>query len=215
MRTTLKKELPIIIILILPFIYLAYVWNSLPERVPMHWNINGDVDRWGDKMELVSLPFLLPVLVYIIFLFVPKIDPKKKIQKMGNKFQQLKFILVLFMSALAILIIYSAKNQSFTNINYVFVLIGLLITTLGNYFKTLQPNYFIGIRTPWTLENETVWNDTHKLGGVLWFVGGLLMIISCFLLKGTALMSVFFGTVAVIIIVPLVYSYLKFKSLKE
>lgn len=215
MKTSFKKELPTIILVILPFLYLAYVWNSLPKRVPVHWNVNGEIDGWGDKMQLISISFALPVLIYAIFLLVPIIDPKKRIKKMGSKYQQLKFILVLFMSALAVLIIYSAKNQSFNSIAYVFGIIGFLIMASGNYFKTIKPNYFIGIKTPWTLENETVWKETHSLAGKMWFVGGLAMVVVSFILKGKAHMVVYFSICAIISIVPIVFSYIRFKALKE
>ena len=181
----------------------------------MHWNAKGEIDGWGDKIELLIIPFVLPVLIYVIFLLVPIIDPKKRIEKMGSKYQQLKFILVLFMSALAVLIIYSAKNQSFNSIAYVFSIIGFLIMASGNYFKTIKPNYFIGIKTPWTLENETVWKETHSLAGKMWFVGGLGMVVVSFVLKGKAHMIVYVSISAIICIVPIVFSYLKFKALKE
>lgn len=144
----LKKELPLIGIVLLPFIYLAYIWNQLPEKVPTHWNINGEIDRYGEKIELIIIPILLPLLMYIIFLVVPKIDPKNKLNKMGNKLQTIKFLLTTFMSILALFIIYTAKNQSFANPNYIVLLIGVLYIIFGNYFKTIKANYFIGIKTP-------------------------------------------------------------------
>lgn len=165
--TSLKKELPLIIVVLLPLIYLAYVWNDLRETVPMHWDVNGEIDRYGDKFELLMIPFLLPLLVYVLFSVIPIIDPKNKLTKMGNKLQSLKALMTIFMSVLALFIIYTAKNQSMTNLNYIILLIGVLYIILGNYLKTIKPNYFIGIRTPWTLQNETVWKKTHKLAGVL------------------------------------------------
>ncbi|AGC78567.1 SdpI family protein [Nonlabens dokdonensis] len=210
----LKKELPIIAIVLLPFIYLAYVWNQLPEKIPMHWNMQGEVDRYGDKAELLIIPFLLPLLVYLIFLVVPKIDPKKKLNKMGNKLQAIKFLMTTFMSILALFIIYTAKNESFANPNYIILFIGVLYVILGNYFKTIKANYFIGIRTPWTLENETVWKETHKLGGKMWFIGGLIVIVSSLLFEKQTNMILFIAITAVITIVPVGYSYLKFQNLK-
>ena len=136
----LKKELPLIAIVLLPFIYLAYLWNDLPSKVPMHWNLKGEIDRYGDKSELIIIPILLPLLVYVIFLVVPKIDPKNKLNKMGDKLQTIKFLLTTFMSILALFIIYSAKNQSFANPNYIILLIGVLYIILGNYFKTIKVN---------------------------------------------------------------------------
>jgi len=80
----LKKELPLIGIVLLPFLYLAYVWNQLPAQVPLHYNIKGEVDRYGDKSELILIPIMTSLLIYVIFLAVPHIDPKKQIQKMGK-----------------------------------------------------------------------------------------------------------------------------------
>lgn len=215
MKFDFKKELPLLLIIALPFLYLAYIWNQLPDNVPTHWNMKGEIDDWGDKSELILIVFLLPVLIYVILLIVPVIDPKKKIQKMGNKYQHLKFILVLFMSALAILIVYTAQQQSFSNIEYILLLIGLLIMAMGNYLKTVKPNYFIGIRTPWTLENDTVWRATHRLAGVLWFAGGLVLIAISLLLPQSALSTSYFVVVGIIVLIPVLYSYFKFKSLKE
>ncbi|MDD3723407.1 MAG: SdpI family protein [Lutibacter sp.] len=208
----LKKELPLITIVLLPFIYLAYIWNQLPEKIPMHWNNKGEIDRYGDKIELIIIPILLPLLMYLIFLVVPKIDPKNKLNKMGNKLQTLKVLLTTFMSILALFIIYSAKNQSFTNPNYIVLLLGVLYIILGNYFKTIKTNYFIGIRTPWTLENETVWKETHKLGGKMWFVGGIIVVLSSLILNKQPNFTIFLIITGIITIIPIVYSYIIFKK---
>lgn len=211
----LKKEIPLIVIVLLPFIYLAYIWNQLPEKVPMHWNIKGEIDRYGEKTELLLIPFLLPFLVYIIFLVIPKIDPKNKLNKMGNKLQTLKVLMTTFMSVLALFIIYSAKNQSFANPNYIVLLIGVLYIILGNYFKTIKANYFIGIRTPWTLENETVWKETHKLGGKMWFIGGIIVVLSSLILDKQPNFTLFLIITGIISIIPIVYSYIIFKNEKK
>ncbi len=211
----LKKELPLVVIVLLPFIYLGYIWNQLPEKVPLHWNIKGEIDRYGEKIELIIIPFLLPLLVYIIFLVVPQIDPKNQLNKMGNKLQTIKFLLTTFMSILALFILYTAKNESFANPNYIVLLIGVLYLVFGNYFKTIKANYFIGIRTPWTLENETVWKETHKLGGKMWFIGGLIIILLSLLLEKQTNFTIFIVITAIITIIPVVYSYLKFQTLKK
>ena len=208
----IKKELPLIAIVLLPFLYLAYIWNQLPEKVPVHWNVKGEIDRYGDKIELMLIPILLPLLIYVIFLVVPRIDPKKKLNKMGNKLQTLKVLMTTFMSILALFIIYSAKNQSFDNSNYLVISIGILYIILGNYFKTIKANYFIGIRTPWTLESESVWKETHKLGGKLWFIGGIIVVISSFILEKQLNFRVFLIITTIIAIVPIVYSYLLFRK---
>ena len=163
MKLTLRKELPIIGIILVPFIYLAFLWNSLPAKVPTHWNSSGEIDRWGDKYSLIGLLFILPVLTYLLLLIIPKIDPKKRIDLMGGKYYQIKFILVLMMSLLSMFIIHLTKNESISNPNLIFALMGILIVVMGNYFKVIQPNYFLGIRTPWTLENKEVWKSNILL----------------------------------------------------
>ena len=208
----LQKELPIIAIVLLPFIYLAYIWNQLPAQVPMHWNSNGEIDRYGDRLELISIPILLPLLVYIIFSIVPMVDPKKKLNKMGNKLQMLKVLLTITMSILALIIIYSAKNQSLTNPNYILLVIGVLYIIFGNYFKTLKANYFIGIRTPWTLESESVWKETHKLAGKMWFVGGIIVVFSSLILNKAQNYTLFLIITAIISLIPIIYSYVSFKN---
>lgn len=210
-----KKELPLIGIVLLPFIYLAYIWNQLPDKVPMHWNIKGEIDRYGEKIELIIIPILLPLLVYFIFIVVPKIDPKNKLNKMGNKLQTIKFLATTFMSILAMFIIYTAKNQSFSNPNYIVLLIGVLYLIFGNYFKTIKANYFIGIRTPWTLESETVWKKTHKLGGKLWFPGGIIVVITSLILEKESNFTIFLIITGIITITPIVYSYITFKNEKN
>lgn len=208
-----KKEIPFIAVALLPFVYLAYIWNELPKEVPMHWNASGEIDRWGDKSELFMMLFMLTGISYFVFLIIPYIDPKQKLQNMGNKLNNLRLILGLFMSALAIYILYSVQQKT-SNPVLIFPLIGLLFAFLGNYFKTIKPNYFIGIRTPWTLENEDVWKKTHLLGGKLWFVGGLLMAMT-FVLPNKIQFYTFMGITAVISIFPIVYSYLEFKKTKN
>ncbi|MEG1230231.1 MAG: DUF1648 domain-containing protein, partial [Flavobacterium sp.] len=88
MNLELKKELPIIGIVLAPFVYLGVIWNSLPERVPIHWNINGQIDDWGNKSFLIVLVFMLPGLMYLITIAAAKFDPKKRISLMGSKFYQ-------------------------------------------------------------------------------------------------------------------------------
>ncbi len=213
MKFNLKKELPLILITMIPAIFLWYVWKELPMEVPLHWNIQGEVDRYGSKNELIWLTTLLPIFMYLLFLFVPLIDPKKKIAMMGGKFYTIRFFLTLFLSVLFTFIIYSVKEQTLTNPNYLFMIIGIFYVVLGNYFKTIKPNYFIGIRTPWALENETIWKNTHRLAGKLWVIGGLLIIISCFVFNQETALAIFLIITAIITLIPVSHSYFQFKKL--
>lgn len=215
MIISIKKEIPILGIALLPILYLGFVWNSLPENVPLHWNLNGEIDNWGSKYTLIGLVFLMPILTYILMLVIPKIDPKKRIEVMGGKYDQFKFILVAFMSVLSIFIIYISKNQKLSSPGIIFVLVGILYISLGNYFKVIKQNYFIGIKTPWTLENEEVWKLTHLLAGKMWVIGGLAVVIFSLIFPENSNLYFFMGITAIISIVPIVYSYLVYKKLKN
>ncbi|MEQ9262166.1 MAG: SdpI family protein [Owenweeksia sp.] len=213
MKFNVYRELPPLLIMLIPFAYLAFIWNSLPAEVPVHWSINGEINRWGSKNELWILPFLLPFLVYVIFIIMPFIDPKRQIESMGPKFHNLKLIMVLSMSLLAVVILYATQQQELSE-TLLFAALGFMFTALGNFFKTIRPNYFIGIRTPWTLENETVWRKTHRMSGKLWFAGGLLIILSSLTLAPQTAMIFFFSMVALLTLIPLVYSYRLYHRLK-
>ena len=211
MRFNLKKELPLILLSVLPTAFLMFIWKSLPAKVPMHWDINGEINRYGEKMELLIIG-ALPIVMYALFFFIPLIDPKKRFQNMGNKYYNIRLITGLFLAVLFSFILYSVKEQSLVNPNYLFVIIGAFFVLLGNYFKTIKPNYFVGIRTPWTLENEEIWKSTHNLGGKLWVAGGIMIIISSLVFNQETALIIFYIITAIIVLIPVAQSYLLFKK---
>ena len=215
MKTFIKKEAPLLLVIVLPMIYLFSLWDQLPERVPVHYNISGKADRYGDKSELILIALLLPVLPYLITKIAPLIDPKKRLQYMGDKYGKLRTLITVAMSALAIFIIYNARDEQQFRMNFLVFGLGALYVILGNYFKTIRPNYFIGIKTPWTLENETVWKDTHRMAGKYWFAGGVLIMICSLFLDQEVLMTIFLAVTIMIALIPIVYSYRRFEQLKN
>ena len=202
-------EFLILAIIVIPVIYLLAIWAELPEEVPMHWNAKGQIDRYGSKNELVGLLFILNLPLYFILKYAPKIDPKKKIS--DAQLAGLRLVMHLFMSALALFILYSTKQAEMSSPFGIISLVGLLFAVLGWYFSRLKPNYFIGIRTPWTLENEEVWTRTHKASGPVWIIGGILMAIAPLIVESASAYIVI-GITLILTIYSVGYSWWAFKN---
>ena len=210
----LKKEILIWIIMILPIAYLFYFWNTLPDIVPTHFRINGQPNGWSHKTTLIYIVLGITIGIYLLFTIIPAIDPKGKISAMGRKYFLFKLFMMLFMSAICFFMIQAAITKTIGNAHSLFLVIGALFAFLGNYMQTVKPNYFIGIRTPWTLESETVWRKTHQLGGKLYFIAGLLTMILPFILK-ESFETVFLVIIGTASVIPIAYSFILFKQEKK
>lgn len=202
-----------------PIIYLAAAWSSFPEKVAMHFNLEGQPDRYGNKSEMILMVCVLSLMsagIYFLLSNIYKIDPKKYAAENKDRLQRMGFAVAVFISALACFIIYgTAKGSIEMGMRYIFAGVGLLFSLIGNYMHTIKPNYFAGLRVPWTLNNEENWRKTHLLAGKLWFAGGLLMAVLCLLLPGKVSLILFFIITAILVLVPIVYSYRLYKKNKE
>lgn len=215
-KETLKKEWYVIILLIIPFGVSAYFWNDLPELVPTHFNIYGEADDWGPKwINAIMLP-AIGLGTYFLLIFLPFIDPKKRIESRQKPIAAIRVILSLFMIGLYAFIMAKSLGNEINIGNYINVAVGLLILILGNYMSSLKQNYFIGIKTPWTLENEDVWKKTHRLTAKIWTVGGLILVIIPFTITNQILYwSIFGALLSILVLVPVIYSYVIFQKLES
>ncbi|CAN5920655.1 hypothetical protein BH24BAC1_BH24BAC1_30840 [soil metagenome] len=158
------------VLLALPVIFLLAVGDQLPARVPIHWNVRGEADGYGSPFMLV----LLNVGLYLLLLLVPKIDPRKRNYALFQEsYYKLRIILAVFVTLLTGTILLNGLGYAIDVARVVGLSVLLLLAFIGNYLTTIRPNWFVGIRTPWTLSNDTVWKRTHQLVGKLWFFGGL------------------------------------------
>lgn len=119
------------------------------------------------------------------------------------------------MVLLAFFMSYSLVDGTGNFSDYLNVVLGSIFLLLGNYLRNLKPNYFIGIRTPWTLENEKVWILTHRYSSILWFVGGALMIVVNLLTKLEKVWLVNVSIIIVLAVVPIAYSYIEYRKLNS
>lgn len=217
MNKLLKKI--VWLIMVIPGIYLAITWKKIPEKVALHFDWTGKADRFGSKKELITTSLLLiamSALVYLILTNIYRIDPKKYAAENKERLQRLAFGLVVFISALLCMIIYSSShgNISFST-GILLAGMGLLFAFIGNYMHNLKPNYFAGFRLPWALENEENWKKTHALAGKLWFGGGILIAVVCLFLSSKAAMIFFFTAMTVITVIPIVFSFRFYQQQKR
>lgn len=204
------------ILFIIPGVYLAAVWHRLPEKVPMHYNFKGEVDRYGSRTELLWMVILLSALnvgIYLLMLNIHRIDPKRYGASNMNRMKRLGHVIVVFMVSLLCYIIYtSVEGTESMSSRAIFAGVGILFCFIGNYMFNIKPNYFAGFRLPWALENEENWRLTHNLAGKLWFAGGLLIALLVFLLPTDIFMILFFILVGLMVIIPTIYSYNLFRK---
>ena len=215
MKISYKTDWFLWLLILVPFAYLAYMWKLLPDQVVMHYNIDGEPDRWGSKTELVIIPCLMPLIIYLIMLFIPVLDPRKKIEQMKSGYRWLMTGIVLFLSVFAVFVIYTASKGVELDTRIMFGLLGLFFIFLGYFFKSIKPNYFIGIRTPWTLESEEVWVKTHQWSGRIWIAGGFLIVAAAIVTNEKISLAVFAGIIVLLALLPLIYSFIKYKEFEK
>lgn len=204
--------------IIAPFVYLAMVWNTIPDTIAMHFNFKGNVDRYGSKNELIIMTLVLTFLNGLIYLLLPqvyRIDPKRYAVENKSRLQRIAFAVSVFIAAVICLLIYSSIHGDIKfNLRFILSGVGLLLAIVGNYIYNIKPNYFAGIRLPWTLNNDENWKKTHLLGGKLLFGGGLLISIICLFTSFPLSMIILFAIVTLVTLITCLYSYRLYKKLK-
>lgn len=210
----MKRNNVLMVLLIAVMVVLAAVsYFYLPEQIPIHWNAEGEIDNYAGRL-FIFLPPLLGIGVLLLLKVTQRIDPKSenygRFQKSYDLFGVLICGLFLVLEAVTI---YSSFYPEVKLVDKVVPFsIGLMFLVIGNMMPKFRPNYFVGIKTPWTLANEEVWTKTHRMAGRLWFAGGLLIALISFVGTGTMRAVVFGVVVAVLVIIPLLYSYLEFRK---
>ena len=199
-------------LLLAPFIVLALFWNKLPPRVPIHWNLHGEINGWSSKPFGTLLLPLMSLGMVALLRVVPRLDPKLRRtlgdeERMHTVLQILRLAIAALFDVIFCIIVTAALGYAIpvTRIGLGSTL--LLLAVLGNYLGTLRPNYFIGIRTPWTLENRATWRATHRLGGRLMFFGSILLLLLQFFLSQDAFGFLFLGSCLALVVWAFVYSW--------
>jgi uncharacterized membrane protein len=202
-------------LLFLMTVISAYAWLHLPNeaRIPVHWGISGQPDRFGEKSEALLLGPVLTLFLSLLFAFLPNIEPRKShLLQSAKAYYALWFSVLLVMLGVHVMIVGTALGFNILVIPTVGLCIGTLFMVIGNFMGKIRSNFFFGIRTPWTLSSELSWSKTHRVGGWLFCLSGLSIMLSSMLNNGLLCFAVLFATSFINVLSLTVYSYVIWKA---
>jgi len=207
----MRKWIPALLVIIAVVATLA-VYPRLPEQVPTHWNVNGDVDDWSSRLwGSWTIPLVMAFML-LAFRAFPLIDPRREnYPKFAGAYEGILLIVLLFMLALHLSLLATMLGRPVAILRLMPVGIGLLLVGIGALLPRAHPNWFIGIRTPWTLSNDRVWERTHRVGGYVMIATGVLIAASAFLAPLWT-HRVMAGAIAAMAIIVVAYSYFAWKQ---
>lgn len=213
-KPTLKTEiLPVLLMAVVAFSSFYFYFHS-PNIIPTHWNFAGEVDGWGSR----NIAFIIPAVIfgmYFLFLLLPFLDPKKeKYEQFKKSYHIFKNFLILFMALIYFVTSFAGLGYDLPVGTIIPVMVGILFMILGNYMGKIKMNWFVGIKTPWTLSSEEVWNKTHRFGGKMFILGGILMAVDAFL-PASFRLPIFIFIVILLTFGTMGYSYLAYLREKK
>lgn len=209
------SEWPLWLLIVAGLVLGAAVYPQLPERVASHWNYRGEVDGYSSRCwGAFGIP-LMTAGIYLGMLLLPLIDPRRQnYEKFAGAYRVIKAVLVIFMTGIHLIVVLNALGFQLPVDRIVMTGVSLLFLIIGNYMGQFRHNYFVGIKTPWTLASAEVWRKTHRLGGRLWVVAGVLGLVGA-VLRGPVGGAVLVTALVLAAIVPIVYSYLEFRRISK
>jgi uncharacterized membrane protein len=209
---TFKIRKGMTILILISIIATIFIYTSLPEKIPTHWNIKGEIDAYGSK-SFIWFTALLPFAIYLLMIYIPEIDPKRESYKKHKKaYEILINILVPFFIMIHWITIFSALGYPVSITRIIPIGIGILFLVIGNYMGQIRPNYTFGIKLPWTLADETVWKKTHRVGSSAFILSGLIFIVAGIINKSYSFI-IAISSIFVALIYIAVYSYLEYKKI--
>lgn len=219
MMNSLKNHKTLVTLLLVLAVtwVLAFVYEpKLPEEVPTHWNIDGEIDGYTAKPWGVFMLPLISTLTSLLLMLLPLVAPKGfQLGAAKKVYEIIVLVVALFMLGVMLLSFHAALNQDVDMNQWIMVGLGALFLILGNYLSKVPKNFFLGIRTPWTLASDEVWYKTHRLGSWVFVLVGLLVILGSFLNWPFAwLMGLLAGSGLILVIYSLL-AYRKLEGFKE
>lgn len=213
MKENRKKLIISSLLVLIPMFFGFLMWNQLPDTMMTHWGVDGVADGSSTKLFAVTVPFIIMLLIHWFCLYFTAKDPGNDghNKKMLGMLHWIFPIVSIMMGGL----MYSvALGWDVSPATFVIPLLGILFIIMGNYLPKCKQNSTVGIKVSWTLQNEENWNRTHRFGGKAWVAGGFLILFTMFL-PNTASIILFSIGIAILILAPIIYSYLYYRKQKK
>ena len=212
MKSDWRLELGMLLVIAAMFAAAAAVWPSAPDAIPVHWNVSGEVDRYGGRFEGLLLLPLAALVIYLLMRYLPRIDPlRANYARFSGAYTAIRAAVLALMAGIYGMVIAWVQQKPVDMSKLVPAALGGLFLLLGSVLGRVKPNWFVGIRTPWTLSSARSWERTHRLGGWLFMGLGLLFLLTGVFGLGSAGVGVF-GAMLAVVVVLFVYSYFVWRA---
>jgi len=203
-----------LMIIVISFVISIYFYQQMPEKIASHWNFKGEVDDYMSKFWGLFLMPIISIGLLLLFIFLPNIDPlKENYKKFMKYYDGFVLLIIIFLFYLYLLTIFWNIGFRFSIVQFLAPIFGILFFYIGILIENAKRNWFVGIKTPWTLSNDKVWNNTHKVGGKLFKIIAIIAVVGIFFEN----YALYFILIPVIFIAvyTIVYSYFEYKKLKN
>jgi uncharacterized membrane protein len=211
MKLSWRVELPQLLIIVAMFALAAWSRSRVPDSIPIHWNYRGEVDGYGGKFTGL---LLLPIMVSVIYLLLPLlmlIDPgRANYQNFTRVLNVIRIAMAVFFGVIYCVTLLAVFDHHVDVVQICFLGTAALLVILGNAMGKIRPNWFVGVRTPWTLSSKLSWDKTHRLAGWLFIFMGVLFAVVAFVHTGWTMVDMLIVDMACILWI-IVYSYLVYR----
>ncbi|MCR4365941.1 MULTISPECIES: SdpI family protein [Bacillus amyloliquefaciens group] len=206
----MKKYLFSAGIIVLTVFTWVCTYSSLPDNLATHWGLNGSANDYQAKANAMMMLIGIMIILYILMVIIPKIDPKNNYKTFIRPYMAIFNTMFAVLFVINLITILTGLGYDLPITHLVTLAVGALFMVLGNFIQIVKPNFFLGIRTPWTLSSERVWKDTHRVSSKLFVLAGMLMMLAAFL-PPVYRVSVIFMSAIGCIILSLLYSYIVYQ----
>ncbi|GMK47126.1 hypothetical protein PghCCS26_42560 [Paenibacillus glycanilyticus] len=212
-----KQDWILLIVNAVIFGIVFFVFNhQLPDVVGSHYNVKGEQDGTMAKSSMWLLYAGVGIVLPVFLSVVRNVDPRRQnYARFSEYYTLMRWTISLFIHGVFVLMMLQNLDYDLPFVNIVFGGLGIMWMIIGNRMGQLRSNFFMGIRTPWTITDENNWRSTHRLGGRLWFIAGILMLLGACLLSAKWLIAVLIVSMILSVVIPYLYSYLLYAGSKK